>query len=135
MAIDAFNEALQESTRERVPMLWAMTKMNLGNTLKTLGERKRDAKPLELAVEACNEALKEYTQEKVRLQWAMTHANLAALYCSWYDLTQDAAFLEKAKPLASKALEVFTQSNASYYIGWANRVIATIQSRRDDLAK
>jgi 2-polyprenyl-6-methoxyphenol hydroxylase-like FAD-dependent oxidoreductase len=30
-------EALQEYTRERVPLEWAMTQNNLGNALRTLG--------------------------------------------------------------------------------------------------
>ncbi len=38
-AVAAYRAALEETTRERVPLDWAMTQMNLGNALQTLGER------------------------------------------------------------------------------------------------
>ena len=38
-AVAAFTEALQECTRERVPLEWAATQNNLGAALATLGER------------------------------------------------------------------------------------------------
>ena len=34
--------ALQERTRERVPLQWAMTQNNLGTALETLGERESE---------------------------------------------------------------------------------------------
>ena len=40
-AVAAYREALTEYTRERVPLQWAMTQNNLGNALRTLGERRR----------------------------------------------------------------------------------------------
>jgi hypothetical protein len=38
-AVAAYREALQEWTRARVPLDWAMTQMGLGNVLFRLGER------------------------------------------------------------------------------------------------
>jgi hypothetical protein len=38
-AVAAYREALQEYTRERVPLNWAMTQTNLGNALWTIGKR------------------------------------------------------------------------------------------------
>jgi tetratricopeptide (TPR) repeat protein len=38
-AVKAYRAALEEGTRERVPLDWAMTQMNLGNALMRLGER------------------------------------------------------------------------------------------------
>ncbi|MBN9346942.1 MAG: hypothetical protein J0I48_12200 [Devosia sp.] len=38
-AVAAFRLALEERSRERVPLDWATTQNNLGNALKTLGER------------------------------------------------------------------------------------------------
>ena len=38
-AVAAYREALKERTRERVPLDWAATQNNLGNALRTLGER------------------------------------------------------------------------------------------------
>ena len=38
-AVDAYRAALEERTRERVPLEWAATQNNLGNALRILGER------------------------------------------------------------------------------------------------
>jgi hypothetical protein len=38
-AVAAYRAALEEYTRERVPLGWAMTQNNLGNALQKLGER------------------------------------------------------------------------------------------------
>ena len=72
----AFTEALKERTRERVPLDWAMTQNNLGNTLATLGNRESGTERLEQAVTAYTEALKEHTRERVPLGWATTQNNL-----------------------------------------------------------
>ena len=36
-AVAAYRAALEEYIRERVPLQWATTQVNLGNTLQTLG--------------------------------------------------------------------------------------------------
>ena len=51
-AVAAYRLALEEWTRERVPLDWAMTQMNLGNALATLGERESGTARLEEAVAA-----------------------------------------------------------------------------------
>jgi hypothetical protein len=38
-AVNAYRDALQEMTRERVPLDWAMTQNNLGPPLSTLPSR------------------------------------------------------------------------------------------------
>jgi hypothetical protein len=75
-AIAAFHATLQEYTRERVPLDWAMTQNNLGNTLAILGERESDTARLQEAVGAHRAALQEYTRERTPLDWAMTQNNL-----------------------------------------------------------
>ncbi len=51
-AVAAYREALKEYTRERVPLDWAMTQMNLGAALRALGERESGTGKLEEAVTA-----------------------------------------------------------------------------------
>ena len=68
----AYRAALEERTRERVPLDWAMTQMNLGTALWTLGERESGTARLEEAVAAYRAALEERTRERVPLDWAMT---------------------------------------------------------------
>jgi len=75
-AIAAYREALQERTRERVPLDWATTQTNLGNALWALGQREAGTARLQEAVTAYREALKEWTRERVPLQWAATQNNL-----------------------------------------------------------
>jgi tetratricopeptide (TPR) repeat protein len=75
-AVAAYRAALEERTRERVPLQWAMTQNNLGNALETLGERESGTARLEEAVAAYRAALEERTRERVPLDWAMTQNNL-----------------------------------------------------------
>ena len=42
-AVAAYRAALEEWTRERAPLDWAMTQNNHGNALSELGERDRPA--------------------------------------------------------------------------------------------
>jgi hypothetical protein len=60
-AVAACRAALQERTRERVPLDWAMTQNNLGTALRTLGARESGTARLEEAVAAYRAALQEYT--------------------------------------------------------------------------
>ena len=59
-------------TRERVPLDWARTQVNLGVALRTLGERESGTARLEEAVVAYRAALEEWTRERVPLDWALT---------------------------------------------------------------
>ena len=72
----AYRLALEERTRERVPLDWAMTQKNLGTALLTLGEREAGTARLEEAVAAYRLALEEWTRERVPLDWATTQNNL-----------------------------------------------------------
>jgi hypothetical protein len=51
-AVAAYRAALEERSRDRVPLEWAGTQMNLGNALLALGERESGAAPLDEAVAA-----------------------------------------------------------------------------------
>jgi tetratricopeptide (TPR) repeat protein len=77
-AVAAYRAALEELTRERVPLDWAGTQNNLGNALHTLGGRESGTARLEEAVAAYRAALEEMTRERVPLQWATTQNNLGA---------------------------------------------------------
>jgi hypothetical protein len=51
-AVAAYRAALEERTRDRVPLYWARTKMSLGNALLRLGERESGTVRLEEAAAA-----------------------------------------------------------------------------------
>jgi exonuclease VII small subunit len=71
-AITAYRDALQENTRERVPLEWAATQLSLGAALATLGERESGTARLEEAITAYHEALQELTRARAPLRWAAT---------------------------------------------------------------
>ena len=75
-AVAAYHAALEEYTRDRVPLDWAMTQNSLGNVLQALGERESGTKRLEQAVIAYRKALEERTRDRVPLNWATTQNNL-----------------------------------------------------------
>jgi tetratricopeptide (TPR) repeat protein len=75
-AVQAYQQALKELTRDRAPLDWAGTQSNLGIILRALRERERGTQHLEEAVQACREALKEFTRDRVPLPWARTQNNL-----------------------------------------------------------
>jgi hypothetical protein len=60
----------QEYPHQRVPLDWAMTQNNLGNALRTLGERERGTARLEEAVATHRAALEERSRDCEPLQWA-----------------------------------------------------------------
>ena len=72
----AYRAALEEWTRDRVPLQWATTQNNLGTALETLGARESGTARLEEAVAAYRAALEERTRDRVPLDWAMTQNNL-----------------------------------------------------------
>jgi hypothetical protein len=51
-AVVAYRAALEECSRDRVPLDWAMTQNNFGDTLWTLGERDSGTARLQQAVSA-----------------------------------------------------------------------------------
>ena len=58
----AYRAALEEKTRERVPLRWATTQHGLGNTLAVLAERQKSAQLMTEAVEAMRSAEDGYQQ-------------------------------------------------------------------------
>jgi hypothetical protein len=56
-AVAAYRAALQERTREDMPLHWAITEWGLGNALKALGEREGGTARLSNAVNAYESAL------------------------------------------------------------------------------
>ena len=95
-AVAAYRAALEERTRERVPLEWAMTQMNLGAALATLGERESGTARLEEAVAAYRAALEERTRDRVPLDWAMTQMNLGIALETLGERESGTARLEEA---------------------------------------
>ena len=72
-AVVAFRAALEEFTRDRMPLEWAIMQNNLGNALRAFGEREEGTDRLEEAVSAYRATLEEWTHERAPMQWAGTN--------------------------------------------------------------
>jgi tetratricopeptide (TPR) repeat protein len=105
LAVAAYRAALEEWTRERVPLQWAEAQNNLGNALLGLGERESGTVRLEEAVKAYRAALEERRRDKVPLQWAMTQNNLGNALSGLGQRESGTARLEEAVTACSAALE------------------------------
>jgi tetratricopeptide (TPR) repeat protein len=123
-----FALAQLERIRECVPLDWAATQHNLGNALRSLGEREASTQRLEEAITAYREALMGRTRERVPLQWAMTQHNLgiALSTLGWRRVGRTA--LEEAIVAFRAALEERTRARdpldwaeTQHYLGIALR--------------
>jgi tetratricopeptide (TPR) repeat protein len=104
-AVSAYRDALQENTRERVPLDWPMTQMNLGNALGTLGERESGTARLEEAVEAYREAMKVNTREHLPLEWAASTGNQGEAFMLLAERTRGVGRAETAVRQIEEASE------------------------------
>ena len=111
----AYREALEERTRERVPLDWAATQNNLGNALRALGERESGTRRLEEAVTAFREALKERSLERVPLDWAATQNNLGNALVTLGKRESGTDRLEAAREAIGLAWGVYREAGINRY--------------------
>ncbi len=116
-AVVAYRAALEEMTRERVPLDWAVTQMNLGNALSTLGQRESGTARLEEAVAAYRAVLEEMTRERVPLDWAVTQMNLGTALSTLGQRESGTARLEEAVAAYRAVLEERTRERVP--LDWA----------------
>jgi tetratricopeptide (TPR) repeat protein len=116
-AIEIYRQELQERTRDRVPLDWAITQNNLGVTLWRLGERESGTAHLEEAVAAYRAALEERTRDRVSLDWAMTQNNLGNALERLGEWESGTAHLEEAVGAYRAALEERTRERVP--LDWA----------------
>ena len=116
-AVAAYRAALEEHTRERVPLDWATTQNNLATALETLGQRESGTARLEQAVAAFRAALEEWTRERVPLDWATTQNNLAIALLRLGERESGTARLEQAVAAFRAALEEWTRERVP--LDWA----------------
>ena len=107
--------ALEEWTRERVPLDWALTQNNLGLVLLRLGERESGTERLEQAVTAFQAALEERTRERVPLDWALTQNNLGTALQSLGERLQRQDLLTDALQAVRQAQAVYVEAGLSQY--------------------
>ena len=116
-SIETWHLVLEQRTRERVPLEWAMTQSNLGNALEALGERESGTARLEEAVAVYRAALEERTRERVPLEWAMTQNNLGNALRALGERESGTARLEEAVAAYRAALEEYPRERVP--LKWA----------------
>jgi tetratricopeptide (TPR) repeat protein len=117
-AVKAYQDALEERTRARVPLDWAATQNNLGTALQALGEGEGGTAWLEEAVTAYREALealKENTPAREPLEWAMIQMNLGAALGALGERESGTARLEESVAAFREALKELSVPLAGFY--------------------
>ena len=115
-AVAAYSEALR-ADRARAPLLWARTKMYVGNAFKALGDREPGTARLTEAIAAFREALQEFTRERVPLNSAGTQGGLGNALFLLGEREGGTATLTKAVDAYREALKVRTRERAP--LDWA----------------
>jgi len=116
-AVATFRQALDERTRERVPMDWAKTQNNLGVALLSLGNRESGTQCLEEALHAFRQALQELTRERVPLDWAKTQNNLGLTFAILGERESGTQRLKEAVAAFRQVLEEWTMERVP--LDWA----------------
>ena len=125
-AVDAYRVALEELTRECVPLDWATAQSGLGIALATLGRRESGTKRLEQALDAYRAALEERTRERVPLKWAATQNSLGNAFLALGGRESGTKRLEQALDAYRAALEERTRERVP--LKWAARRKTTLAS-------
>ena len=81
----AFRDALEERTRERVPLEWAATLNDLGIALVSRSDREDGTIRLEEAETAIRKSFDVFTYEQMPLDWATAQNNLGIVLMKWGD--------------------------------------------------
>ncbi len=123
LAIETYQNALEERPQEVSPQPWAASQTNLGNAYKALADRsegKERQENLERSVAAYHRSLEVRTREELPQDWAVTMNSLGnALKQQAYDLEGEErkALLKKVEQAYRSVLE--ERSRESLPSGWA----------------
>ena len=121
---------VQEDTQEELSPDWAMTRIKLGNTLRSRGTRTDRGQGLRLlaeAVAAYRDALRVYTREQLPQDWARTQNNLGNALRDQGTRTggdEGRRLLVEAKKVLQGALSVYQAAGAGHYVGLVKRNIS-----------
>jgi tetratricopeptide (TPR) repeat protein len=126
-AITAYKLALQQYTRDRVPLDWAMTQNNLGVALEKLGERESGMAHLTEAVAAYRAGLEERTRDRVPLYWAETQFNLGLALMVLGERTHGIDTLKEAVTCFKQAGPVLQAAGEVHLADDSDRKVARLQ--------
>ena len=128
-AVAAFRAALEECTRDRVPLQWATTQTNLGAALGRLGRAGERDGAAGGGGRGLSRGAGGKTRDRVPLQWAMTQSNLAEALAAIAARVPDTGrkmVLSEALAAVDSALSLFREAGTEPYIQEAERIRSTI---------
>jgi tetratricopeptide (TPR) repeat protein len=135
-AITAFRDGLRESSRERVPpLLAAMIRSHLGDTLQTVAENRNDPARLDEAVAVYREALNEWTRDADPEIWAGLQNDLGTALVDLAEQESGTARLEEAIGAFRAALAGFESAADSDHIEMAKENLALAEQSLADRQK
>lgn len=105
-AVTAYNAALQEAGRERVPLKWAMIQNNLATAFRAIGRIAREPERLEAAIAGYAAALSELTRERLPLYWAQAFGDQGLALMNLAELTMDGPAAAQAASQIATAADV-----------------------------
>ena len=103
-AVAAYRAALEEHTREKVPLAWAQTQCNLGSTLLALGRREAGTRRMREARQVLRAALEEGTRDRAPFMWAMVQSLLGRVLLELGRREHNAELVEQAVEAFGEAL-------------------------------
>jgi tetratricopeptide (TPR) repeat protein len=130
--IDLRQLILRDRPRDRVPLDWAITQIELGISRWTLGARESESTQLNAAVAAFRLALEECTRDRAPFQWAAAQSNLGTTLLTLSERESDISRVERTKEAIAAlrlSLEEFARDSEPQQ--WA----ATMNSLGNALAK
>ena len=83
----AYRAALEERTRERVPLDWAYSQHSFGHALEALADRNGDRAVLAQAIDCMAVAAEFYRKQRVDLWLPLAEESLARMQDKFADLT------------------------------------------------
>ena len=135
-AVVAYRAAMEEFTRDRAPLYWAMTQNNLGNALSDLGARESGTARLEEAVAAYRAALEEYTRDRAPLDWAAAQMGLGNALWKLAERGSDTTHANEASAAFRAAIEVRTlAANPQAWAAARNNLGAALYDLGDMVAR
>ena len=133
--LKAIRAALEEKPRERVSLRWAMIQHNLGNALRTFGERESGTTRLEEAVMAYRAALEEKPRERVPLSWAASFGSQGVAMMMIADRTNDGALAEAAMTQIATAYEALRDGGHAQWAIYYEEQLPKAQAIRNRLKR
>lgn len=113
-AIQCFNLALEEFSREVSPGEWAATQYNLATAKQALGRQESDVKLLKSSTDDYTNALLHWSKTETPEEWARAMHQLGAAFHTYGSLLKGNRTFQKSVVAYKNALAVFDADNHAF---------------------